>query len=695
MSNFKKNTLALAVASGLMAATPLLAAEEAKKEESLQLKEVVITGEKIQRSQDKTLSSVAVVTSEDMRIHGDQDLQGVLDRTPGVYAQSGNENWGIRGIPVSGFDDQGPAAMNGAVSVYVDDALQVNRLLTHNPMQLWDMEQVEIYRGAQSTTQGRNSLAGAIIMKSKDPTFDPEFSVRSNAGKYGERGASAMANGSLVDGIIAGRLAVDYQTSDGYIENEFLDMDANQLRSSNIRGKFLILPSDDMDVLLTFSRTKQRSGLNATAASNGKPDYYSIYENTETYNTLNQNTATAKVDYRLDDFWTLTSVTSGTWSKYDSILDFDRTTAVNPTQTAPRHHEQSLGSQEFRLGYASDRVDGVIGVYLGRSKGEIDDQLVNNGTVLLNQKGDIKIRSQALFGELNWEFVDDWKLITGLRWDHEKNNTKINYPIRVVSVTDPVVDEDISSSVLLPKIGISHDLTENQVLGLTWQRGYRSGGVNIRSRARHDSYDPEFTSTYELAWRGNWLDRRLRTTANLYHTTWKDQQVSFRNLADNTTQVSNAADSRMIGLEFSAEYLVTSQLLVNAGFAYNDTKYKSFVRDGVDLSGYEFVYAPKKMANVGANYTFGNGLMIGGDVIYQGQSISNFDSNSAREITKVRRNDGVTLVNLNAEYPIGNLTLSGYVHNLFDEEYVTNNQSDNLLDVGAPMTLGVAARYDF
>lgn len=694
MNNFKKNTLALAIASGLMTATSALAAEVAKKEEALQLKEVVITGEKIQRREDRTLSSVAVVTSEDIRSHGDQDLQSVLDRTPGVYAQSGNENWGIRGIPVSGFDDQGPAAMNGAVSVYVDDALQVNRLLTFNPLPLWDMEQVEIYRGAQSTSQGRNSLAGAIIMRSKNPTFDPEFSVRGNVGKYGEQGAAAVANGSLVDGVIAARLAVDYQTVDGYIQNETLDKDANLLRSSNIRGKFLVLPSEDMDLLLTFARTEQRSGVNAVAANNGKPDYFKLYENTETHNTLEQDTATAKLDYRLDDFWTLTSVTSATWSEYHSILDFDRRSSV--TQTAPRHHEQTLGSQELRLGYASDRVNGVMGAYLGRFKGEIDDQLVNNGTVLLDQQGETKIDSQALFGELNWEFVDGWQLITGLRWDHEKNSTEIEYPTDVLGIAvDPSADEDLSSSVLLPKIGLSYDLTDDHMLGLTWQRGYRSGGVNVRTRARHESYDPEFTSTYELAWRGHWLDRRLRTNANLYHTTWKDQQVSFLNLSDNTVQVANAAESRMIGLEFSAEYLVTSQLLVNAGLAYNDTQYEDFVRDGVDLSGREFVFAPKKMANVGANYTFDNGLMIGGDVVYQGSSISNFDTNSAREVTGERRNDSVMLVNLNAEYPIGGLTLSGYVRNLFDERYITNNQSDSLVDVGAPLTLGMAARYDF
>ena len=64
-------------------------------------------------------------------------------------------------------------------------------------------------------------------------------------------------------------------------------------------------------------------------------------------------------------------------------------------------------------------------------------------------------------------------------------------------------------------------------------------------------------------------------------------------------------------------------------------------------------------------------------------------------MTGERHNDSVVLVNLNAEYPVGDLTLTGYVRNLFDERYITNNQSDNLLDVGAPMTLGVAARYSF
>lgn len=38
---------------------------------------------------------------------------------------------------------------------------------------LWDVESIEVFRGPQTATQGANSIAGAIIVKTKDPTFQP------------------------------------------------------------------------------------------------------------------------------------------------------------------------------------------------------------------------------------------------------------------------------------------------------------------------------------------------------------------------------------------------------------------------------------------------------------------------------------------------------------------------------------------
>ncbi len=656
---------------------------------------VTVTGEKFERPLEETLSSVAVTTSQDFAEHGDQTVTDVMMRTPGVYTQSGNENWGIRGVPVSGFDEQGAGTMNGAVTVFVDGAAQPHRLVTLSPLNLWDAEQLEVFRGAQSTTQGRNSLAGAVVLKTKDPTFRPEFAVQANAGRFGERGASALANGTLVDGTVAARLAVDYQTGDGYIRNETLGEDANRQRAMNARGKLLIQPTDRLNILLTLARTEHRSGSQAVAVVDGKPRYFSLFLNTEEEHELDQDTGVAKIDYFLSDAWTLTSLTTGTWAEYRSVLDFDQGTARE--REAIRKHRQRLASQELRLSYEAEALTGFVGVYYGRHTNDIDDRLnlrisgVEDPALIAN--GDVRIRNTAVFGEANWEFVDRWQLIGGLRYDREKNETAFDYVDPLGFATVQNIEADTSFEELLPKIGLSHELSDDHLIGVLWKRGYRGGGIDLSTNTAHSPYDPEYTSTWELSWRGSWLDERLRTSANLFHTDWKDQQVEVSD-ENGIATVANAARARMRGLELGADYRATPALQLFLGASYIDAKYREFMFDGQDLSGQKFPFAPKYKLAVGGSYTFGNGLQVGADIVHQSDSVTLATNDDGLVVE--RPNDRVTLVNFSATYRMGKaFSLSGYVKNLFDERYIVNNQGGDTLDAGAPRTLGVAVRYDF
>ena len=36
---------------------------------------------------------------------------------------------------------------------------------------LWDVSQVEVFRSPQTTTQGRNAIAGSIFINTRDPTY--------------------------------------------------------------------------------------------------------------------------------------------------------------------------------------------------------------------------------------------------------------------------------------------------------------------------------------------------------------------------------------------------------------------------------------------------------------------------------------------------------------------------------------------
>ncbi|BAN49182.1 putative TonB-dependent receptor [Metapseudomonas resinovorans NBRC 106553] len=190
------------------------------------------------------------------------------------------------------------------------------------------------------------------------------------------------------------------------------------------------------------------------------------------------------------------------------------------------------------MAYQGDALRDFVGAYYGRTTNDYHDRLNDSGALLGTVKGDTEIQNKAVFGELNWTFAPEWTLITGLRYDNEENDTDVE-------------QDDFSSpgkvsktfNALLPKVGVDYQFAADQYVGFMVQKGYRGGGVNVRAGGGHADYDPEYTTNYELSYRGSWLDDSLRARANLYYTNWKDQQVSMLDSSGNFFQVFNAASS--------------------------------------------------------------------------------------------------------------------------------------------------------
>lgn len=670
-----------------IAALAVLAFEAAAQSE-LKLEPVVVKGEKLGRRLDETLTSVVVNTARDLQEHGDSSLNDVLTRTPGVYATAGNENWGIRGVPVSGFDDQGPATLNSAVSVYVDGVLQPNRALTLSPLMMWDVEQIEIFRGPQSTVQGRNALAGAVVVQTRNPGFKPSAAAQVNAGNYGERGAAATIGGALIDGVMAARLSVDYQEGDGYIRNETLNKAADPHRSTNVRGKLLVQPGNNLSALFTLASSRNRQGNNSVAQENDKPQYFRLYTNTEEFDRLTQDSASAKLDYELGGAWSITSLTAASRSTYGALLDFDEN--ATDRMEVVRQHQARMANQELRVVYETSALRGHLGAYYGHSTNRFTDRLDLEGTPFATVEGETKILSRAVFGEVDWKFTPGWQLTAGLRHDRETNDTD-------------VMRDDLSSpgsasrdfQATLPKLSLAHVFAPSQRVGLTVQRGYRSGGVNVRAGAGHTPYDPEYTTNVEFAWRGAFMGDRLRASANVYHTDWKDQQVSMLDATGNFFEVHNAARSRMKGLEANADFDVTRAWRTSLAFAYNDARYRDFeIAGSGNLAGQAFLYAPKTMWTLGTRYRAG-AFTVNGDLVWRQGSPSEYAFDANGRVSGVRHGDDQIVLNLNAEWRLGRgLTLSAYVKNLLDERYINNNRSGSAVDVGEPRRFGALVRYE-
>lgn len=685
-NKFRPTCLAVACAYAL--ASPLHA-----EEIPAQLDQVLVTGEKMRRPLDKTLTSVAVATARDLAEHGDETLTDVMARTPGVSTAPNNQTFSIRGAPVAGLGEQGP---NDLISVYVDGAVQPRQTVTLGTLSVWDMEQVEVLRGPQSTVQGRNAMAGAIVLQSKNPSYKPTLAAQTRIGNHGERSGAIAVGGAVVPEQLALRLALEHQEDDGYIRNETLRKDGNPRRSLSARGKLLWQPSEAFEALVTVAHTDHRRGNPVISQRDDLPLFYRLYTNADAFDAMRQQTASAQLEWRLAPRWTLHSSSAATRTQYDAVLDFDQTDEA-PVDEVRRDHRQRLASQEFRLAYQGAALKGHLGSYVGRSNDLRDDRLFFDGEQVINLAGDTRVRNRAVFGEFGWDFLPAWQLIAGLRYDRERNRSASHFGNAADQVTEG------RFGALLPKLGLSYQIDADHLVGAVVQRGYRGGGsaFNIAER-KAVPFDPESSVNHELSYRGRWLDRRLQASLNAYLTEWRDQQVAYLTQAgnDNSAQVANAGRSRLRGIEASLSLDWSRALRGYAGAAFNDARYLSFATPTQDLGGQRFERAPRAQFNLGLRWRDADGLMVNVELMHQAASNSEYltETDSAapnyRQVTGVRRGDAATLVNAGVQYRMGRWLASASMKNLFNRHYLVSRPSGTVVTAGAPRSFGATLRYE-
>jgi iron complex outermembrane recepter protein len=550
--------------------------------------DIIVTGQKTNRTLQETPASVAVVTAEAISNQNLISIYDILERTPNLVVDGNRTTFSIRGIDAFNVSGAGDGAL---ASVYVDGAMMPRTALTTGPLDLYDIAQVEVFRGPQSTVQGRNALAGAVIIRTADPTFHWTGKARLLlTDKDGQRRAGAAVGGPLIDDQLAFRLAGEVSRADGLIRNVTVGTDGDKRESETIRGKLLFTPSalPGLRIVATYMHDRhQRGYFYSEFDAPYDPRDRLASEDVVDKQTVKSDIATLEIGYDLADGLSLNSVTNYSKVVFRSVSDTNR----NPTpgQVGRVTNPEKTIQQELRLNIDKGWVHGVIGAYYFRADNRdyffeatqslnltrlgVDQTLLAMGlpqstvsAVLNLYGGAVPIRNSlaqsrltenyAGFTDLTFPITDRLKINAGLRYDRESLESgsiqtviidtelpdPANLPIPALSpiisflnaslrqqaananVTEPI--GTVTYQAWLPKLGVSYDVTADMTLSFTAQRGYRAGGAGLnQQRAQAYQYDPEYTTNYELALRSEWLDRRLTVNANAYWIDWSDQQV--------------------------------------------------------------------------------------------------------------------------------------------------------------------------
>ncbi|MDK8873355.1 TonB-dependent receptor [Paracoccus sp. SSJ] len=692
MNGHKIPVLLGTVAMLALATAPALAQDNQGMAETLRLDEIVLTGEKQARSIKDTASSVAVLTTRDLEESGGQD--SIADAATGIanvtYVASGGQG----GAPtIRGQDSEGPNS--GAVAFFGGTAPRLafnldGHYLGYNEIvwgsqALWDVESIEVFRGPQTATQGANSIAGAIIVKTKDPTFQPEGAAQLEYGSHSRRRASLMASGPLSEDL-AGRIAVDYWARDNYIDYTNPDFAVGSTdqdhESRTIRAKLLWQPQEipGLEGKLTFSHSLTNRP-NWEAATEPYEDLESATASNPSWR-LRTNTTILDVSYEFGNGWTLFNQLqySDIWVKR----------STEPVSAGTAILDQDVTSNETRVtfGTPEDRISGVAGLFVSRT--DSDELLDYRGTTTYDDRKD----SLGIFAETTWRLADRWSLTGGLRYQRDDITRR-----GVSSFTPNVLDYDESFDAWLPRIALAYDLDESTRIGAMISKGYNPGGVTLNlTSGEYVPFDAETSWNYEIFGRTRLLDDRLELTGNLFYTQLHDaQRYVVTSLPENigSSITVNAERAKSYGLELGMDYLLRDNLRVKAGLGLLHTEISRFTSAAADYQGHRFGRSPDYTLSLAADWDITPEWRLSGQLRHTDGYYS--DDNEDRD-TWV---DSYTVANARLTWqPRENLQAFAYVNNLFDDRSVTYLRASRSIGgfeatVVEPRELGIGLKMTF
>lgn len=687
---FRDVTLAVVLGCASSGALAQVADTQAGRGPAL-LDEVTVTGEKVQRSVRETASSVVVVRPQDMKARADaRKVDDMLRDIPNVVYNGSVGAPVIRGTDGQGSNSGSGAFFGGTVPrarINLDGHYLSYWESTFGGTSIWDVDSVEVFRGPQTSAQGANSIAGAIIVHTKDPTFQREGKAQLQAGNLKSRRASVMFSGPVLDNELAARVALDYSGRDtfiDYVNPRYSKGDTDTgLKDFNGHVKLLWTPSAVPGLESKFTVAHTRTNRPSTEAA--APPYDRLQNRTLTMPTFKSQAWTAVSDtrYDLDGMASINNqfqYTDGKTTRYSV-----------PWTNGGANIDYRDISDELRLnlGHSRDQLSGVAGVFYDHVTS--DDRLNVRG---LSSFHDVK-NSVGVFSEASWRFAPAWMLTGGLRYQYDSVKRT-----GTSSLARAALDFDHSYHAVLPKVALSYDFSPALTAGVMVNKGYNPGGTGLSfASGRFFEFAPETVINRELFMRMKALDDRLQINANVFHALHKDAQTVVPDYLNGVVfgnVVRNADRAKSYGAELGAAYEVSDSLKLRGSLGYLHTRINRFSSlDGQAFVGNRFGSSPRYTLSAGFDWNITDQVSLHADVRHSDGYFSSDENLAAYRV------GGYTVGNVQGSWQLTrDWELYGYVDNMFDAKKPTLKYDDRtaggiVASMLEPRTVGMGVRFSF
>jgi outer membrane receptor protein involved in Fe transport len=590
---------------------------------------------------------------------------------------------------------------------------------------LFDVEQVEILRGPQGTRFGANALAGMINIQGKAATIETEGYVSAKVGNYNSYGLGAAVSGSLADNV-QGRIAVNSNQSDGYMENEHLDRkDTNNIDEVVARGKLAAQLSADTEVRFGYLYADIDNGYDAFSLDHNR----TTYSDEPGVDTQSTHAFSLQLDSKLNSAVLLeteiTTAKSDTEYSYDADWaygQYDEDTGDCIVAQGPclapswgySSYDQYLRSYQrnsidMRLLSAEDgrifanSTDWVVGIY-HQTRSE---DLTHNYTDDPQYTSDLGVTTTSIYGELTTDISATSRIIYGMRAEQWRNDFSNSFN----------TDSDETEDLFGGQVTFETLLNMDHLTYVSLARGYKPGGANSSNVISEDNrtFGTEYNNTLEVGLKSSMLDGELVTRIAAFYIQRKNQQVkqSFVSQDDSgspkfTDFIDNAAEGLNQGIEIESHWQLTHQLSWDLALGYLKTEFVdySFYQEGenddsvlIVKDGRAQAHAPEYSLATGLAYAINHAFTFS----IESEAKDEFYFSDSHD----EKSTAYVLWHARIAYQQGPLQMALYGRNLTDQDQEVrgfggfgNDPRDGYAEtpytqLGYPRLVGLEASYTF
>jgi iron complex outermembrane recepter protein len=688
MSGILRNILKVAYCSASIAALTIVTqpvmAQASPDEAAVDEKEIIVSA----RRRDERLQDVPVSVSvlsgtqlESVQVTSVRDLNAIAPSLVALGSGSGSNTTilAIRGI------GNNNATSTPRVGMIIDD-VPIATQLSVNGSGIFDVDQVEVLRGPQTSLYGLNAEGGLIVIKTRKPGNETEGRISLGVTDDGEYRGSLSASGPVIADKLSVGFGVQFEQKDGFVFNPIIDRNIDQSKRVSGRVRLVFTPSETTEFDLIYSKHHsdadfgvayiplERELYNTTFGINvGR---FGVAADTAGFSTADANEVSLKMSFDLGAA-DLISVSAYRNFKQNPAFDPDQT----PDPFLPFFGGVTLGqsivdqtafTQELRL---ASKGDGPFAWTAGLFYFERnEDARVNLGLadgtfVPFLSEDTTKAKNISAFAQGTYKVSDQFSFTFGGRYERVTENS-ISVDI-LDGFADPV-EKDLplagryKDSFFSYRAEADYKPAEDILLYASIARAWLPGGPSL------DNPDPTITTfsaekswNYEVGAKTQLFDRKVRLNMAAYLTDISNYQELIRDTPI-TGFVSNADKVRAKGFEVELNARIIPSLTFIGGIGYNDIRYRKFVDAEGDKTGNRVPIIPKYSASASIMWepityvSVTAGWQSAGSFYEQNDALNDFGILQ-----------GYDVFNASIGYDDGTYSVQAFANNVANKRYIT------------------------